>query len=436
MIINALYIAIAVSFLGFFALRSSRIAWIVYVIAMGCSGLEIPIGPIHILPEHLVLPVIAWHVIKSQSTDARRLIPLGRPALFASFVLVFTWLILATVVSAAYSPDFPQSMKMIVWVAVNFGALVLVGFWKVNRHTLLSDGLLTATAVVALSLVAWLYANASGTLSIFVEDDYASETLRASGLMLEPNLLASYCALWICVAFVNRRRIPRAVAALSVALLACGILATYTRAAILVLGIVAVAWMIQRRNFVVLTFIGLFSIFAILATGVQPLGDSNDRSGIGDAMLMRLATMLDSDSGTGAFRVGSWELAWSEIQASGFLHGHGFNSFSQLHESDITSTGELYLGFLWLSLWYDSGLLGALLFVVAFGLYWISAGKTSWPYFVAFAVVSVTTSPLWYAYPWVLAILVFNGTSGLSRAKNYTQEIEHPRSLFRAEYRI
>lgn len=412
---------IGLSLLGFLTLRSSRFAWFVYVLAMGSSGLEISMGAFQVLPEHVIMPIIAWHVMKSQTLNMGRLIPLNIISLRVSFLLIVTWLVISTLLSVAYAPNAQQSLKMILWVTINFAMLSVVGLWKVKRQRVVIDGLIAASIIAAFSLVTWVYSNITGNESTFVETDYASDTLRAAGLMLEPNLLASYCALWVCVAFINRRYIPNWIVGVSTTLLTLVILATYTRAAMLVVGIVAITWLLRRKNIVVITFISLLFVFCMLLSELVFSSQSRESSSILGAILMRLENILELDSGTGAFRIVSWDLAWTEIQATGFLHGHGFNSFPQTHFSEITSSGELYLGFLWLALWYDAGLLPALCFIVAFILFWIKSDKSSWVYFVAFIAVSITTNPLWYAYPWILAALVLKTAGPINiRAREST----------------
>jgi hypothetical protein len=55
---------------------------------------------------------------------------------------------------------------------------------------------------------------------------------------------------------------------------------------------------------------------------------------------------------------------------------------------------------------YDSGMLGGIPFIVGFLLLWAGtrrAGST-W-FFIAFAIASTTTNVVWFAFPWVIGAL-------------------------------
>lgn len=410
------------------ALWSKKTAWILYVVSLACSAMQISAGPITLLPEHVLLLPMAIHSLRSNrigGSQSALNIENNRgyskiiPALAITAMLA--WILLTALFSVTRSFDTSQSVRLMIWLSVNILSMMLIASWKIDRVILVSDGLKAMAAVSVLFLITWLAANASDTLTVFVEKDYASQTMRLKGLMLEPNLLASLCLFWICLAYYYRDQLHRRMVVLTSLIMSLVILSTYTRTAVVILLILALVSVYRRWGPIAVASTGTlvliaFILYARSSSSVFSGGDSTE---IGAVLLGRLDSMFDLDSGTGALRLATSEIAWNEMQQAGWIMGNGYNSFALSHESDITSTGQLYLGFLWLSILYDSGIFGVIFFTFSFILFWKILRFRAWAFCVSFIVVSTTTNPIWYAFPWVLGALLLSGTATQLEAKSF-----------------
>lgn len=393
-----------------FAVYSFRFAWICFTAALTMSGISYQLFGLTVLPEQVLLTILVVHAVRSQlaiaARPARRHKAVSRTRLVVAGLLVVCWLLVLTAFSAFSAPSPSQSLRLVIWVFVNVLAVFVVRCLAQNPALLIKDALKTTNVMLIVFIIGWLAANLSSSINIFVEADYASSTYRLKGLMLEPNLLAALSLTWLCIGFVYRASIGNGLYWSSLAIMSFGIFMTYTRAAWLILLalIVCTLWTTFKAHrglvvsgcLVVLPFIGFFVFDE--ATG--------STGSIADTIQARFSSILDFETGTGAYRARTWEIAWQDIVRDGWWSGHGYNSFSQSHFSSETSNGTLYLGLLWLSLIYDGGLLSFLLFVSSLFLLWKSSLPHSAWFYVAFIVLSTSTNPTWFMFPWVLAALL------------------------------
>lgn len=392
-----------------FAAYSFRFAWICFTASLTMSGLSYQLFGQGVLPEQVLLLILIFHAVKSRRlhrglTIASRLV--WRPQLCVAAILVTAWLLVIASFSAFSAPAPDQSLRLVVWVVINVVAVFAVRRIAENPMQLVKDSLTTTNVMLVVFILGWIIANMGSSVNIFVEADYASSTYRLKGLMLEPNLLAALALTWLCVGYVFRTSIGNRIYWSSISIMSFGIFMTYTRAAwVILLALVACAlWTTMRRHR------GLL-ISALMASlpivGLLVFNDVEGSTGsIGDTIQARFSSLFDFQSGTGAYRTRTWEIALQDILRDGWWTGHGYNSFSQSHFSSETSNGTLYLGLLWLSLIYDGGLLSFLLFVTSMILLWKSSSKDSSWFYIALIILSTSTNPTWFMFPWVMAALL------------------------------
>lgn len=392
-----------------FAACSIRFSWICFVASLMMSGLSVQILGFGLLPEHAFMVILLCHGarIGFRRTRLSRSSSSGtiNIKMTVAGILIVSWFLVLAAFSALNAPSPDQSLRLMAWVALNLLAVFVVTSARNKHPSLVSDGLKTSLAVMLVFITGWLVANATSTPNIFVEADYASSTYRLKGLMLEPNLLAAVSLLWLCIGYIYQHEMPKITYWLAIAVLSFGIFMTYTRAAwiVLILLVARLAWTgaAKQRGLVFCAFLIVVPLLALVISG----GISYSSASILDTIQMRFESLLDFQSGTGAYRTRTWEVAWKEIQLDGWWTGHGYNSFSQTHFSNETSDGTLYLGLLWLSLIYDGGLLAFIAFTAAFLTLWLNSRSGSTWFFVAFIILSTSTNPTWFMFPWALAAL-------------------------------
>lgn len=386
-------------------LLNERVAWVVYVVGLSLIDFRVPLGVGFALPEHLLfLPVFAHIALKRhrQGQALRELAPLI--AVFAA------WLAASSLATLANSLEVRQSAQVMALVVASFVAFVALRIgggaeWRAKW------GVAAAAAVAGGSVAAWAVATSSGRWAAIVESDYQSELLRPQWFMSEPNLLASYCVLWFCVMVAWRACMSR------IQLWVCGCLLivptalTLTRAAFvgLVLAVILLYFRSSWGPWKVAATVGL-AVVALLAS----LGTGAGRSDAADSRLLgvgteRLSRIADFESGTGALRSRTWQLALDDIERErSWATGLGTNSFEQRHSFIQSSTGRLYLGNLWLGTYYDGGPVALLSLCGLYVLIWRRTPDrvASSAFFLALAVISIATNPTWFAYSWAaMAVL-------------------------------
>lgn len=390
--------------------KLARGLWVAFVASLSISGMGINIGGQKVLPEHLMLAVLVIYLVFTPRPTGQS--GKARPVMLVAFISVTAWFASSALVSIVVPPDPGQSIRLLAWMATNLVAFVCVYLVRLPTAVMVSDAIVTCCVLAGCYSLAWVGATISGARSNFVSLDYASSNFRAQGLMLEPNLLASFFVLAGAVAFVYRRHLSPALIVCSLSLFGVIIALTFTRVAWLIFAVLVIAFYVaQTKNRLRTTGIVLsvsVAAMIILTTGLVPLDNA-----LGSTFQNRLENLFQFDGGTGRFRLQSADLAIADILRSGFPGGHGFNAFPQHYESGITSDGRLYLGILWLVIFYDGGFIAAFFFLTAFFSVWWAAPRGAWIFFLGFAVAASTTNPLWYAFPWAFAALLARPPSGM-----------------------
>jgi hypothetical protein len=362
------------------------------------------------LPEHLGLLFLALVVLTKLRIGRAVPLRLGAAIGWGAGLLTAWWAIsFAISMLSALQPA--QSVRLLTWILANIIAAGAVCLLRTPVASLIRVGLATATVVAVVDLIGWALSSKAGVLSIFTEQDYASGGFRLQGLGSEPNVMAAYFVLWLCIAYAGSHHLPAGLVWVFTALAGVSVYLTYTRISWLLFAFVALALALKRlrgsRFF--LTFLVLALAMGVgLVAYVLSLADAPSGGSGAAALLARLNSLQNLDSGTGALRLSTAAVAVQDLDwHRQWLTGFGYNAYPQLHDTGVTSYATPYLALLWLALFYDSGFVGAVPFLLGFLLLWFGTRRvgSAW-FFLAFALISTTTNIIWFAFPWVLGALL------------------------------
>ncbi|MGV8874608.1 MAG: O-antigen ligase family protein [Rhodococcus sp. (in: high G+C Gram-positive bacteria)] len=401
------------------SIRSVRWAWCIYFFALCANGVQFTVGGLTVRPEYFATPLflVALYTYAIREPGARTGTPFTLGLIIGSVGLVAVGI----TSSLVFAPDSAASFRMALQLIA--ALIVVVPLTRValdHRFVVLSG-----TAILsAISIV---------SIAGFVLDP----STRVDGLAFEPNIMGCLCAGWIGVLFyfagdrsVMSRQVWMLAAPIPVALIL-----TTTRAAWIALAVIAVCVMGRHAMRHPVTII--CSLLALTVGGAY-LHDVYYRVGDADTFLWRVVHVIDTETGTGAYRLQLWNLAIDQFASRDWSAaiGTGFNSFSQFNPVDPTNVGPAYLSSMWLTLIYDAGVIGFAFFVVlAVSLFLgVQRKKHAIPLFVALAICTSVTNVIWFAFPWVFMALTVTvaGSSGSSAAppahgaRRLSRRREHP----------
>jgi len=202
----------------------------------------------------------------------------------------------------------------------------------------------------------------------------AKGVTRADATLANPDFAGIFLAMLLPIAFaklVSRRpAVTRVLAANLVVVLLLGLIATYTRAAWIgaVVGVIIVLALRRGRIHVwplVISASVVIVAFALVA-GVAASAPAGARSGVGHAVLARIASITDLTSGTQNERLGTWADTLRLIAGRPIL-GYGPDTFGLVYPQFETTNK---LGVLWdkphqdaLGIAASQGILGLLAYV-------------------------------------------------------------------------
>ena len=366
--------------------------------------LRVTIGPLTLLPEHLSALILLTVMARAHRTG----LPVSAPWSKLWFVLMTLWWLFTLIASVVVAVEPSQSLRLMVWVSINlFMAVVVFKLRDVIRARVAQlFGLFTVVLLVA--VIAWLAAQVSGVANEFVESDYASDLFRLEGLFDEPNLLAAFIVLSGATMYVFRRELSPWAQWIYILIGSFAVYLTFTRVAWVcwVLVVVAIAASDIRRRTrwgvaVPLLTLGAAALVYFLSGPTYSAGASDPLVG---ATADRLTTLLDFDQGTGLTRFLTIQSALQDLsQDDSWIGGFGFDGYSQVHDSGVTSYARAYLPTLWVAVFYDGGIFAGVAFASAVALAWLRTARFGTTlFFVSFALLAAATNNILFCFPWAL----------------------------------
>lgn len=390
---------------------NGRIFWIIFVASLFMSGIELRIGGLVLLPEHIALTILIYASWRHRGSFSRSSSAAG------IVFLVALWWIVLFLISVMVSLNPGQSVRLLLWILINIVAAVSVFLLKLEIRIMISDAIRVSVVGCVVSLVGWAVANTTGSLNQFVEKDYASNSSRLQGLMQEPNLFACYLTLLACILYVYRKDIPGKIVVTYFVVAGVTVTLTYTRVAWVFFGLALILMILRQVN-----FFGkiLFVLGVSLATLLLPyilFSLSASSESVGTAITSRVGNIFDFSSGTGALRILTTDQAIDEMTRSGsWITGLGFNAYPQRHDAGVTSYAANYLGNLWIALPYDGGVISTVAFALAVGVLWVGTLRYGSTIFIlSFIAFSSTTNPIWFSFVWAFAALILRSRNAFTR---------------------
>lgn len=384
------------------SLLDIRWAWCVYFLAICANGVQTTVAGFTLRPEYVAVPLFlaALYAHTRRHPEAMSKVPVS-PAIYvgaAGFVTV------GLASSLLFAPDSAASVRMAVQLLVAVLTVVPLLLVRLDIRFVVVSGTVILGSISIVSI------------GYFLLD----VSRRLSGPAFEYNVMGALCVGWVGVLFYfahdrasdGRRVVERRTIVWAIPIVLALIL-TSTRAAWVALAIIFLCWAVQnfaRHRITVMTAIlGCVLAFATVQEIYESVGDE-------DTFLWRLVHVIDTESGTGAYRIQIWNIAVVQMLERDWTAaiGTGFNSFPQFNPVDPTNVSAAYLSSMWLAVLYDTGFLGAAFFMV-FVLGLFGSTKNMWraaPLFVALAVCTAVTSVIWFAFPWAFLALTANHRAG------------------------
>lgn len=330
--------------------------------------------------------------------------------------LLWAYLILHLISSAVFSPDTGASLRVVAWQVLNLMivGLALAAFGREREH--IQRLLLCTAAVVAGSgLLAWGLATAAGSDN-WGANGTAGFGLRAHGFAFEPNILGATVAFWALVLLTGGNLSSARKLTLGMLLLCLPL--TSTRAAIAALAVGLVIYVLRKPGMMPRL------VPVLVAGGVAFAFVSVANPGSLTAMVGKLTAFSFTDQ-TATYRFTSWEIAVEELDGPNWLIGMGTNSFEQRHlDPTLLEEGVgYYLGSLPIQTLYDTGLIGLVLLIAAgWSLVKLGDRARRLALLAAFLVISVATSPFFFANWWLLIALALAGQDPAGRPASCVQQ--------------
>ncbi|MHC8608824.1 O-antigen ligase family protein [Paenarthrobacter ureafaciens] len=404
------FLAIGIFFLvagvAILAMSGLVASWGIIFIAATCNGFSVNLGFLNVRPEHIslvILPIMLFHMRGHVPSNVYR-------KSRASLILFSLGFIGWSIVASFSSPSPVASFWIILQYALGIVWLLPLAILGEVKVRLVRVGTLLIALVTLLSIFGYLTkfgGNGSGL-------GVSPTSGRIQGFSFEPNIFASQAVVWIAVMYFWRRQLTR-FDKIAVMVIVLGILLAGTRSAwlaLLTVGGIAV-FNVLKRGSARSVFVGAMVIAAAVVTPV--IVSALASTGLlGTEITYRLENLLESDSGTGAYRLNNIDVAFDDLSARGaWWTGLGANAFPQYHTMDSTGTGAGYLGSLWVTLIYDSGMIGIALFCCLFISAWLLSNRKSESIgvFAAISICAAFTNFLWFQYAWLSIAMVVGGAA-------------------------
>lgn len=398
------------------AFRHPNVAWALYFLSISATGFVFEVGPAKVRAEMLALPLLIICLVNLRANSRVRNVRSGLSSLgYLLAVAYFLWAAITTLLNA---PTPAPSLWILLQIMTGFAAFAWLRIADDQKIRMVQIGSLVLGAVAALSVLSLLgrsFAGLPPSLSLGVAADG-----RLIGFSFETNIFASQCVGWLAVASRWWGRLPRTARFFNIVLGLAVILAG-TRAAWIALTVLLVLVGLESSRRSLKWIWGLvaaaIALLVLLPTLSQTIEDKN-------SLAWRLGNLLSTDEGTGAYRAGIYETALSDIDTIGrAIAGSGMNSFSQFHLLDPTGVSASYLSSIWIAVFYDTGIIG---FVLFFGLLVSIAvsRKNFRDGMIVLAVLLIcasATNLVWFQYPWVYLGLLSARVFDLAKTKYYAR---------------
>lgn len=386
-----------------------KIAWTLYLICITFNGLSVPIGPATFRVDLLALPLLVAILVSTQKRSSRM------PKHFWLIGALFGgWVAVAVASSAFYAPEPLSSFGVVSWVLLGMSTFMVASRIDLPIVDMVRIGTVVVGVISGVTVIFWVAALSGVTSPLVLVE--AGQIPRSVALSFEPNIFGGFATLWVALVSYWRAYLTRATFVWTAVIAIAGVL-SMTRAAWVALLVVLLPVIFSNARALVRAIAAV--TLAVLAVPLL-LGDAARL--VVQPIADRLGRLTDFETGTAAFRFGAWQAAWDDVTGGNWLIGVGVNTFTQRHRLAVDLKQTDYLSNAWLAQVHDVGVFGAALLLAAFILVWRSAQDVprAFPFFVAFFLTSTFTSALWFAFPWLLM--------GLFRFDGSADPLAHPRN--------
>lgn len=303
---------------------------------------------------------------------------------------------------------------------------------SVGRRGELLPALVAAGAAVVAVMAGLLYVAlpdllVASPLGWLIEVD--EKRLRLAGIMSAPNSMAMLALLPACLVaawLVHRRSLPAVLAGSAVlALLALGVLLTYSRSAVLAVAAVAVsyAWYVRRAAAIVMLLVAVVGAAALVQLYVDQRAGS-PLPGAG-------ATLQEFFTAGDRIRSAGWAAA-VRMTLDAPLIGQGFRSYVVLH-AEFGDAAQTAPHNEWLRLYAEQGVLvgtaGLLFLAAALRALWRMRGTIALGAFgalLAYAIMASFNNPLNYAQLNIPVFAVLGTALGLALRAGTAERSSEP----------
>lgn len=383
-------VGVVVGVLAVMLLSFRQVVGLLCIVAV-MTKFYVPWGEAQIRPDLIVLPLaVLSGVLRGEIHKVGQWV--SKPPLVA----LALWVALQGVVSIAYAPDRAASLFVVtLYVADLCITLLALAAFGDDRPALERALLFSAVFLACSGLVAWAQAFVAGVdnWGAIVGLDTGA---RASGVAIEPNILAAWAAIWIVIVLTAGHVSKRA--ALALVPLVLVIPLTTTRAAVLGVAVGLLIYFLGSPSIVRRVLPA--GVLLILAAATMHVFASDYSAAIID----KLSDVQFQDYNS-IYRYMSWRLAMEDVSGS-WLFGLGTNTFQQRHvspTSDFFDPTGYYLAALPLQVLHDTGILGVVLVGFA-ALTLLRSGHRlrRLAVMMTFLVTAIATSPFYLSSWWLL----------------------------------
>ena len=398
------------------AFRHPNVAWGLYFLSISATGFVFEVGPAKVRAEMLALPLLIICLVNLRAKSRSRNLASGLSSL--GYLLAAAYFLWAAITTLLNAPTPAPSLWILLQIMTGFTAFLWLRIDDDQKMRMVQIGSLVLGAVAALSVLSWLgrsFAGLPPSLSIGVAADG-----RLIGFSFETNIFASQCVGWLAVASRWWGSLPRTVRflnlVLGVAVILAGTRAAWIALAVLI-AVVGLESSSRSLKWIWGLAAGVVGLLVLLPSLSQTIEDKN-------SLAWRLGNLLSTDEGTGAYRAGIYETALSDIDTIGrAIAGSGMNSFSQFHLLDPTGVSASYLSSIWIAVYYDTGIIGFILF---FGLLVsiVISRKNLRDGVIVLTVLLIcasATNLVWFQYPWIYLGLLSTRVVALRGLKHYSR---------------